>query len=159
MRKGSSKNIYALPFGDKLKIILRPAPYHRKNNWMVYALDFAMPNGTPILAAADGIVYLVIDIYKKRSLDKSMASKCNRIIIKHGKKEYTDYVHLKKGCEVKKGEGVEKGQVIGYSGSTGYSGYPHLHFAVMVKAKNKKWQTVVPRFKIKGKMIELESPQ
>lgn len=58
-----SENIYQLPFDGEVDI--RPAPYHYSpgKNWMKYAIDFALDIGTPILAAADGIIYTVVDRY------------------------------------------------------------------------------------------------
>jgi murein DD-endopeptidase MepM/ murein hydrolase activator NlpD len=157
--KQSSKNIYRLPFGKTESPIPKPAPYHQENKWLKYALDFAMPEGTPVLAAAKGKVYLVVDKYKKGGPDKSLAHLCNRIIIKCDNEEYTDYVHLMKGCKVKKGDYVKSGQVIGYSGSTGYVTYPHLHFSVMKRDSPGSWRTIVPRFKIGDKIVTLQLPK
>jgi len=156
-KKIISKNIYVLPFSEKLNLIPEPAHWHNEQNWSKNALDFSMPKGTSILAAFDGTIFLTIDKYTKGGPDKSFLYLTNRIIISHEKGEYTDYVHLKKGLKVKKGDVVKKGQIIGYFGSTGRCTYPHLHFAVMVKLKS-KWQTITHKFNIKGKIIKLQSP-
>ena len=159
MAKPISKNIYQLPFGKVAKPIPEPAPFHKENKWLKYSLDFSMPEGTRILAAAEGTVYLVVDRYTKGGSAKSLASLTNRVIIKHDNDEYTDYVHLKKGCNVKKGEKIKQGKIIGYSGSTGYTTYPHLHFSVMKPANDGSWKTVIPRFEIDDRIITLESPK
>lgn len=83
-----------------------------------YGLDISIPTGTPIYAAADGVV---------RTAGWSDASGYN-IIIKHGSgTKATGYQHLSK-LKVKKGQSVKRGELIGYSGNTGDSTGPHLHF-------------------------------
>ena len=157
--KQISKNTYQLPIIDTVKPVPQPAPYHKETKWLKYALDFAMSEGTPILAAAKGTVHLVENRYRKGGPDKSLANKCNRIIIKHDNEEYTDYVHLKKGHKVKKGDKIKQGEVIGYSGSTGYTTYPHLHFAVIKHEGDNSWKTVISKFRIGNKIVALESPK
>jgi len=152
----TSRNIYRLPFGENLNLNPRPAPYHKERIGMEFALDFPMKEGTPILAAARGTVLQVIDRYDAGGPDKSLPE--NKVNIKHKNEEYTQYVHLKKGIIVKEGNLVTQGQIIGYSGLTGYTTYPHLHFAVRIKEKDSQWKTIVPRFKIGGKISEILSP-
>lgn len=152
-------NIYRLPFDKPVNPLPEPAPYHKENKWLKYALDFAMPEGTPILAAAKGTVYSVVDKYKKGGPEKSLAQFCNRIIIKDSNGEYTDYVHLKEGCKVKEGEKVMQGEIIGYSGLTGYVTYPHLHFAVIKPVSTGSWETVIPKFKINNRVKEIIFPK
>lgn len=123
---------------------------------MEFALDFPMEEGTPVLAAAEGVVFRVVDKYDIGGKDKSLPE--NKITIKHENEEYTQYIHLKKGIIVKEGDIVTQGQVIGYSGLTGYTTYPHLHFAVVIKGKESQWQTIIPRFKIGDNIVELLSP-
>lgn len=155
-----SKNIYRIPFSKSIKPVPEPAPFHYENKWLKNALDFKMPEGTPILAANDGVVITIIEKFTKGSNNKSLANKCNRIIIKHKNGEYTDYVHLKKdGVLVNKGQNVKKGVLIGYSGSTGYITYSHLHFAVIVSDGTGSWKTIMPRFKKNNKIFTLQSPK
>ncbi|MBN2053238.1 M23 family metallopeptidase [Candidatus Woesearchaeota archaeon] len=153
----SSKNIYRLPFDEKLDIRPSPAPFHYKDNGLENAVDFAMPEGTPILAAFDGIVEEVVDKYYTGKYEKSFLNKCNFIIIKHANGECSNYVHLKKGCIVKERERVNKGQLIGYSGLSGFTSYPHLHFEV--SADYSALRSIPIRFKIKDKIVILSSPR
>jgi hypothetical protein len=97
-----------------------------------FAWDFAMPEGTPVLAAADGIVVETIDLYTEGAPDKALEDRNNKIILDHGGGHFSMYAHLQKaGVLVELGQRVVRGQVIGRSGNTGFSAGPHLHFAVV----------------------------
>lgn len=88
-----------------------------------YAIDLACPTGTPIKAAADGVV-----LFAKYGHNGGYG---NLIIIKHPNGTTTFYAHLKAdGILVSQGQAVGQGTVIGYVGSTGRSTGPHLHFEV-----------------------------
>ena len=82
-------------------------------------VDLAAPSGTPILAAGSGKV--VTATYS--------SSAGNYIMISHGSRLYTVYMHCSR-LAVSAGKQVTKGQVIGYVGSTGISTGAHLHFGV-----------------------------
>jgi murein DD-endopeptidase MepM/ murein hydrolase activator NlpD len=82
-------------------------------------LDIAVSSGTPIVAAASGTV--VTSTYS--------SSAGNFIMISHGKRLYTVYMHCSRRV-VSAGDKVNKGEVIGYVGSTGISTGSHLHFGV-----------------------------
>ena len=82
-------------------------------------LDFVADSGTPIYAAAGGIVTLA-----EQTPDYGKIVK-----IDHGSGLETRYAHAIL-LMVKPGERVEKGQVIAQVGSTGRSTGPHLHFEV-----------------------------
>lgn len=84
-------------------------------------LDFAAPRGTPILAAAGGVV--VASHYH--------AGYGRMVEIDHGNKLVTRYAHAAK-LNVKVGDLVYRGQKIATVGSTGRSTGPHLHFEVRV---------------------------
>ena len=82
--------------------------------------DIAAPLGTPILAAADGVV---------------VAATWNNtsgyyVRIKHDDTYSTLYAHCSV-LYVTAGQEVRQGQVIADCGSTGYSTGPHLHFEVI----------------------------
>jgi len=84
-------------------------------------LDFAAPFGTPIFAAAGGVV----------AAAEFNAAFGNMVTIDHGNGLQTLYAHASK-LSVKVGEIVRKGQQIASVGSTGRSTGPHLHFEVHV---------------------------
>ena len=92
-------------------------------------IDFSVPVGTPVYAAADGVVSLA-------ELDTTTAQDPNRgygyhIRIQHANNFTTIYGHfMDGGLLVSTGEHVQAGQTIGQSGNTGFSTGPHLHFEV-----------------------------
>ena len=83
-------------------------------------IDYGIPVGTPILAAADGVVIGYgndeqgYGIYVKIDHDT----------------HYTLYAHLSSNREVWTGRTVKAGDKIGVSGNTGNSTAPHLHFGL-----------------------------
>lgn len=86
-------------------------------------LDIAAPAGTPILAAADGVVIVA------NSTDSWGYGYGYHIKIKHNDTYETLYAHCSK-IAVSYGQEVKKGQIIGYVGTTGNSTGNHLHFEV-----------------------------
>ena len=82
-------------------------------------LDFTAAVGTPIYAAAGGVV----------TVSEHMPDYGKIIKISHGSGLETRYAHASE-LLVKVGEVVKKGQVIAKVGSTGRSTGPHLHFEV-----------------------------
>ena len=85
--------------------------------------DIACAEGTPILAAADGIVTVA------NGLDSWGGSYGYYIQIDHGGGLETLYAHCSSIC-VTNGQQVQAGQVIGYVGHTGRATGSHLHFEV-----------------------------
>jgi murein DD-endopeptidase MepM/ murein hydrolase activator NlpD len=84
-------------------------------------VDFAAPVGTPILAAAGGVVVSA----------ETRPDFGNMVEIDHGKGVSTMYAHTSRML-VKSGDIVRKGQKIAEVGTTGRSTGPHLHFEVHV---------------------------
>ncbi len=86
-----------------------------------YAVDYAAPKGTPIVAAADGVV---IFAGKKGGYG-------NLIEIRHENNLKTLYAHMSSFVTgMQSGKRVKRGQMIGRVGSTGLSTGPHLHFGL-----------------------------
>ena len=87
-------------------------------------LDIGAPEGTPILAAADGIVVVA------NSTDSLGGGWGYYVKIQHTGTAYsTLYAHCSR-IAVAKNQEVKKGEVIGYVGSTGRSTGNHLHWEV-----------------------------
>ena len=84
-------------------------------------LDFQADTGTPILAAAGGVVVTAEHHYAYG----------NMVEVDHGNNLVTRYAHASR-LLVKKGDLVKRGQKLAEVGSTGRSTGPHLHFEVMV---------------------------
>lgn len=154
-----SKNIYRLPFDENLSIRAEAAPFHYESDRLRYAVDFPMEEGTPVMAALDGIVLKIIDEYGSGGPEISFLPKCNLIILQHINDEYSAYVHLKKGCLVEVGDDVKEGQIIAYSGISGFVSYPHLHFEVMIRVDDKRWLSIPARFRLGGGVKILSSPR
>ena len=87
--------------------------------------DIACAEGTPILAAADGVVTVA------NGLDSWGGSYGYYIQIDHGGGLETLYAHCSSIC-VTTGQQVQAGQVIGYVGHTGRATGSHLHLEVSV---------------------------
>jgi murein DD-endopeptidase MepM/ murein hydrolase activator NlpD len=81
--------------------------------------DYPVPENTPVLAANSGTVVLAKEMFYE--------GQC--VILDHGQKFYTIYMHLTK-TDVNVGDKVEKGKRLGLSGATGRVTGPHVHFGV-----------------------------
>jgi murein DD-endopeptidase MepM/ murein hydrolase activator NlpD len=99
-----------------------------------YAIDFAAPEGTPVLAARAGVVMQVEDDFEGAGLDlEKFGGRANHIRIQHDDGTMAVYAHLQpESVTVAPGARVRTGQRIGASGNTGFSTGPHLHFALQV---------------------------
>lgn len=90
-------------------------------------LDFAAPEGTPVYAAHDGIVF---ESWNDRTGKRIGYGGRVKLRYRNGSNGMeTVYAHLSKTA-VMVGEQVKDGQLIGYTGDTGFSTRPHLHFGV-----------------------------
>ena len=87
--------------------------------------DIACAEGTPILAAADGIVTVA------NGLDSWGGSYGYHVQIDHGGGLETLYAHCSSIC-VATGQQVQAGQVIGYVGHTGRATGSHLHLEALI---------------------------
>jgi len=102
----------------------------------IYAVDIAMPIGTDVLAARDGVVFDIASDNYRGGLDKSRDEQdANIIRILHEDGTFSLYAHLNwNSIRVNPGDRVVAGQYIADSGNTGYSSGPHLHFSVQRNA-------------------------
>ncbi len=98
--------------------------------------DYAAPTGTPVMAAADGVI-----AHRAPS-----GGAGNMIIIKHDAGLQTLYMHLSAFAPgLKVGDRVAAKTVIGKVGTTGLSTGPHLHFGVKVNGSYVDGSTLTPR--------------
>lgn len=89
-------------------------------------LDLTAPFGTPVVAAASGVV---VRIHRDPLLGLS-------IHVDHRNGYTTVYAHLQEAMVIV-GEEITGGQRIGSVGSTGFSTGPHLHFEVLRDGSNR----------------------
>lgn len=96
--------------------------YTRMHN----GLDFAAPTGTPVYAAADGVVE---SVRRERGYG-------NVVRLRHQGGMRTLYAHLSRFAPgMRAGVRVRQGQTIGRVGSTGMSTGPHLHYEIHIAGR------------------------
>jgi murein DD-endopeptidase MepM/ murein hydrolase activator NlpD len=83
-------------------------------------INLAVPEGTPVKAAEDGVV-----AYSGNEL-KGYG---NLVLIRHGNGYVTAYAHASE-LLVKRGDTIKRGQIIAKSGQSGEVGSPQLHFEI-----------------------------
>lgn len=86
-----------------------------------YGVDLAAPKGTPIVAAADGVI----------SFAGKRGGYGNLIEIRHENNLKTLYGHMNSFANgIRTGKKIKRGQLIGRVGTTGLSTGPHVHFGL-----------------------------
>ncbi|HEX3431935.1 MAG TPA: M23 family metallopeptidase [Rhizomicrobium sp.] len=86
-------------------------------------VDFAVPSGTPVMAAGAGTI----------QVETRENGYGNFVLLNHGNGYETAYAHLSRFAPgVRRGSHVRQGQVIAYSGATGLATGPHLHYEVRI---------------------------
>jgi murein DD-endopeptidase MepM/ murein hydrolase activator NlpD len=93
-----------------------PKPNGQQND----GINLAVPEGTPIKAAEDGVVAYA---------GSELKGYGNLVLIRHANGYVTAYAHAKE-LLVKRGDQIKRGQVIANSGQTGNVDTPQLHFEV-----------------------------
>jgi murein DD-endopeptidase MepM/ murein hydrolase activator NlpD len=86
-------------------------------------IDFAVPVGTPVMAAGSGIVQIA----------GHLGGYGNYLRINHQNGYGTAYGHLSRLAPgIRPGSHVRQGQIVAYSGNTGMSTGPHLHYEILI---------------------------
>jgi murein DD-endopeptidase MepM/ murein hydrolase activator NlpD len=93
-----------------------PSPNGLQND----GINVAVPEGTPVKAAEDGVVAYAGNELKGYG---------NLVLVRHSNGFVTAYAHASE-ILVKRGEAVKRGQVIAKSGQTGSVTSPQLHFEI-----------------------------
>ncbi|HEX8252475.1 MAG TPA: M23 family metallopeptidase [Thermoanaerobaculia bacterium] len=116
----SDQFVLTSPFGNRVSPFTRAADFHK-------GLDLSAPTGTPIYAAADGVVTFA----GRYPISQSVAwwRFGNVVTIKHAERFITIYAHCD-SVTVRTGQTVKQGEVIATVGSTGWSTNSHLHYEV-----------------------------
>jgi murein DD-endopeptidase MepM/ murein hydrolase activator NlpD len=122
---------YVLPYEPGTShVVWRTTSHYTPGNGGVglWAVDFGMPIGTPIVAARAGQVVAVQQGFQDGN-DTDLQE--NFVMIRHADGTVARYIHLKQGgALVRVGDAVRQGQRIALSGNSGQTGGPHLHFDV-----------------------------
>ncbi len=99
-------------------------------------IDYGVPNGTPVKAAAAGVVAAV-------AFENGGFGNYVKLSHKDGSVEYyTYYAHLATTMVVA-GQKVKAGTMLGTSNNTGASTGPHLHFGLKIPGKNPAYKDYV----------------
>ncbi|QDW08862.1 M23 family metallopeptidase [Wolbachia pipientis] len=107
-------------FGNRKHPVRGKIAFHK-------GVDYAAKLGSPIYAAAEGVVEYI----------GKNGGYGNYIKIKHNNKYSTCYAHISKfSSDIKLGSKVKQGQIIAYVGSTGVATGPHLHYEVIYNGKH-----------------------
>lgn len=98
------------------------------------AIDFLVPDGTPVLAAQEGEILRVMEASTEWGDDPEYRDTVNFIDVVHASGEISEYCHLAprsvSALGLRVGSGVKQGQIIGRVGKTGWTDRDHLHFVV-----------------------------
>ena len=109
-----------------------------------FALDWKMPEGTPVLAAREGVVVAVKDDSETGGPKRKFETDANLITIQHADGTMAHYCHLApRSAKVRVGQAVGVGDWLAESGNTGFTSGPHLHFAVF-KARDGFGRETIP---------------
>ncbi len=126
---------YRLPFADGGSFVISqaangPLTTHTTAD-SENAVDFTLPENTPVVAARDGTVIETESANRYGGRDRVLLNMANYVRILHADETVATYAHLAPGgVTVAPGQRVTAGTLIGYSGATGYTAGPHLHFVV-----------------------------
>jgi len=103
-------------FGSRFHPVLGYTRMHK-------GVDFAVPIGTPVMAAGNGTIQFM----------GRASGYGNFVQINHGNGYATAYAHLSRfAAGMRRGARVRQGQVFAYSGNTGVTTGPHLHYEIRV---------------------------
>lgn len=124
-------HVYRLPFETGKRFRMVQGYESLFSHFGDYAVDFAMPIGTAVVAARGGVVVFVRESDTAGGASRKYVGTGNGIMVKHSDATYAHYWHLRhNGASVALGDTVREGQEIGRSGNTGFTAFPHLHFEV-----------------------------
>jgi len=101
-------------FGD------REDPFSGEEGHFHAGVDISAAMGTPVHAAADGVVY---------HAEYAGGGYGRLVVVDHGHGMRTWYAHLSR-VEVIPGQEIRRGEILGFSGASGRVTSPHLHFEV-----------------------------
>jgi murein DD-endopeptidase MepM/ murein hydrolase activator NlpD len=158
---GRGRNGYFTEAGQSMKKIFRRSPVEFSRITSEYTLarfhpilevwrahrgvDYAAPEGTPVLAIADGVV----DFAGERG------AYGNLVILRHYDRYLSYYGHLSGFADgIIAGREVAQGAVIGYVGMSGLATGPHLHYEFHIIDGNGHWVSVPPPLQLEAPPVD-----
>jgi murein DD-endopeptidase MepM/ murein hydrolase activator NlpD len=142
-------HLYALPYasGKSYRVLQGYGSRFSHTGLEAYAVDFDMPEGTPVHAARGGVVARVEESHSIGCWEDGCGRHANFIVVLHSDGTTGEYYHLQKdGALVEVGDRVVRGEQIALSGNTGHTTMPHLHFAVYRATEWGNTQSIPVRF-------------
>jgi murein DD-endopeptidase MepM/ murein hydrolase activator NlpD len=132
--------VYALPFksGIYVRVVMGYDDPQAHEGDQRFAIDFAVPIGTEVRAARDGVVAGTGTIPSDVS-DEPGTTRGDYVWVRHSDGTVASYLHLRHdGAAVKVGHAVKSGQLLGYSGCTGHcsAGLLHFHVATPLQSRH-----------------------
>jgi murein DD-endopeptidase MepM/ murein hydrolase activator NlpD len=130
---------YVLPFYPGTEFTLDQGfngEYSHHDPESRYSLDLGVAEGTPVLAARDGVVMQVEQNFRGRGLDAArFGDRANYVRVLHSDGSMALYAHLvPQSTLFRPGDKVRVGNFLGKAGTTGFTTGPHLHFSVQKNA-------------------------
>ncbi len=129
---------YRAPFAPARTFVVTQAPpdaVTHRDAGSRNAIDIAMPVGSAVHAARDGLVINVAHKFFRGGITQETRDEANFVQILHDDGTTAVYAHLQMDTvRVRPGQRVAQGEYIANSGNTGYSSGPHLHFVVLRNA-------------------------
>lgn len=152
------EHAYSLPFAKGGRFLVFQGYNGTASHQSQNALDFTMPEGTPVLAVRDGIVVKTEERNNQACPEQACQQYNNYVMIYHPDGTFAEYHHLQKdGVLVDLGEKVKTGDRIAFSGNTGWTTGPHLHLAIYLPRLDHK--TTVPTVFMTGDGKKTETLQ
>jgi murein DD-endopeptidase MepM/ murein hydrolase activator NlpD len=147
--------LYNLPYapGERFKVTQAYGGSFSHKGSNKYAIDWKMPEGTPVHASRGGEVVKVRDDSNKGGPSMKYDAYNNFVLIRHQDGTLGHYCHLlKNSAVVEVGDRVSAGQTLAKSGNTGFSSGPHLHFCVFKTLSGKDRESVPVKFRTDGEV-------
>lgn len=131
----AAETLYRLPWPDGLAFMFTQAPGGRITTHIsaenLHAVDIAMPEGTAVIAARDGMVDATDARHGATAEEEPLSEYGNFVRVRHEDGTVALYAHLRHGgVAVRPGDAVAAGSLLGYSGASGDLLAPQLHFGV-----------------------------
>lgn len=149
---------YALPFaaGRSYRLTQGFNTNFTHKGELAYAVDFDLPEGSPVHCAREGEVVYIEDRFREGGLRQELWNRVNVILVRHSDGTIGEYAHLQPGgARVQVGQKVGAGDLLGYSGHVGYASCPHLHFVIYKASSGYERQSFPMKFRTRN---GLETP-